>query len=142
MKLWTCVIPIAISVSGCSATFDMQVMPRDSGKMYSGWLYGAGNGTGSAEITIDGITYAGPAVRSSSPESVALTSITTLGPIYPKTSSAVTVADSGANVGVKALLRSSEGRGMRCDLQGRPHGGTGICIDDSGRIFDVIMSRR
>lgn len=142
MKRITLLVLSSILVSGCSATFDMSVMPRDSGKSYSGWLYGKGDGTGNAEVTIDGVTYSGPAVRSSSPEAIAFTSLSAPGPVQPKTATAITVADMGGNVGVKALLRSPDGRGLRCDLQGRPHGGTGICVDDEKRVFDVILTRR
>jgi hypothetical protein len=42
------VLVVALALVGCSATFDMSLMPRDSGATYSGWLHGKGDGTGSA----------------------------------------------------------------------------------------------
>lgn len=58
--------------------------------------------------------------------------------------------DSGKNYtgilqgsfGVRALLKSKDGRGLRCDLQGRSHGGTGLCVDDKNKAYDVVMILR
>lgn len=115
-------------------------MPRDSGRIYSGWLRGAE--TGIAEITIDGTTYSGQAVRSSSPEGFALTTMTSQGQYPQRSANAITVTDSGANIGVRALLRSADGRGLRCYFEGRNGSATGSCRDDAGAIYDVILTKR
>lgn len=139
------ILPLTVAValvSGCSATFDMSVMPRDSGKLYSGWLYGKGDGTGKAEIAIEGKVFSGPAVRSSSGDTGTFALINSYGPGGPRSSTAVAVSDTGAGVTVKAILRSEDGHGLRCDFQSLPTGGSGVCMDDNKQVFDVILTRR
>ncbi|MEI6745925.1 MAG: hypothetical protein WCL34_08185 [Methylococcaceae bacterium] len=108
-------------------------MARDSGKSYTGILQGS-FGVGTAELTIDGVFYSGPAVRSSAGEVSAVTA--------EHNSAVRTVEDVAGNVGVRALLKSKDGRGLRCDLQGRSHGGTGLCVDDKNKAYDVVMILR
>ncbi len=43
---------------------------------------------------------------------------------------------------VKALLSSSDGHGLRCDLRGQGASSGGICVDDGGKVYDVILVRK
>lgn len=64
------VIPFALLVallSGCAGY--VQMMPRDSGKVYSGVVKGSVTGSGTMSIDIDGQTYSGPVVRTGSNDS-------------------------------------------------------------------------
>ena len=49
----------ALLLSGCATTYQLSVMPRDSGKMYSGSAQQTPNGDGRISIEIDGKTYSG-----------------------------------------------------------------------------------
>ena len=58
---------LLLSLSGCSGI--VQMMPRDSGKVYSGTVHGGIRGSGTITVTIDGEVFTGPFVRASSSES-------------------------------------------------------------------------
>ena len=49
----------ALALAGCASTYDLTVMPRDSGKLYSGVADDNGSGEGRISITIEGKTYTG-----------------------------------------------------------------------------------
>jgi hypothetical protein len=119
----------------------MTLMPRDSGRMYFGEFIGNGMGVAKASLNIDGITYAGTAVRVSSNDTFGFMSA------YGSNNRGVTSSSFGTYFAegdryVKAILSSSDGRGLRCDLVGRNHGGGGICVDDNNKVYDVILVRQ
>jgi len=51
--------------------------------------------------------------------------------------------DTGRAYVYQALLRSADGQGLRCQLvdEGRRRNISGSCIDDSQRMFDVVVGR-
>ncbi len=128
-----------VALAACSASFDMALMTRNSGTTFHGTLYGRGNGTGTADVTIDGVTYSGSAVRISTSEASAF--MTTIAPGHAPTST-ILVTDSGGGVGVRALLSGSNGKGLRCEFVGHTNGGAGVCVDDAHEVYDVILTRR
>ena len=52
-----------------------------------------------------------------------------------------TTVTTGDNL-VKAILSCSDGRGLRCELTGRDSNVGSICVDDSGKVYDVIAARQ
>lgn len=120
---------------GCSGT--IQVMPRDSGKVYSGTVQGSATGAGTINIDIDGHTYTGPVVRTGSNDSFGFIQQ------YGKRGmmSTGTMASIGGTATVKAILSSPAGRGLRCEFTSDGSGGGGVCVDDQGRVLDAIVSR-
>lgn len=122
-------------LAGCSGT--IQVMPRDSGKVYSGTVQGGATGAGAITIDIDGQTYTGTVVRTSSGDSFGFMQQ------YGKRGmvSTGTMASVGGTATVKAILSSPAGRGLRCEFTSDGSGGGGICVDDQGRVLDAIVSR-
>jgi hypothetical protein len=60
----------AIGLSGCA--WQVAMMPRDTGRVYVGQGHGDGLVGGSVTIAIDGRTYSGPVMRTSSNESFGL----------------------------------------------------------------------
>ena len=54
----------ALALSGCATTYQMTLMPRDSGKTYTGLLEEAGSGEGRITVNLDGKAYAGTWVQS------------------------------------------------------------------------------
>jgi hypothetical protein len=113
------------------------MMPRDSGKVYSGTVQGSATGAGAMTIDIDGQTYTGPVIRTGSSDSFGFIQQ------YGKRGmvSTGTMASVGGTATVKAILSSPAGRGLRCELTSDGSGGGGICVDDLGRVLDAIVGR-
>jgi len=126
---------LLVLLAGCSGT--IQVMPRDSGKVYSGTVQGSATGAGTMTIDIEGQTYTGPVVRTSSGDSFGFMQQ------YGKRGlmSTGTMASVGSTANVKAILSSPAGRGLRCEFTSEGSGGGGVCVDDLGRVFDAIVGR-
>ena len=123
-----------VLLAGCAGK--VQMMPRDSGKIYSGTVNGNGTGSGTMAITIDDEAYSGPVVRTSSGDSFGF--VQQYG--SKGTSSFGTVVSSGGTANVKAMLASPNGRGLRCEFTSTGTSGGGICVDDKSRVYDAIVT--
>jgi hypothetical protein len=129
----------ALALAGCASTYDLTLMPRDSGKLYSGVATDSGSGEGQISITIEGKTYTGTWVETQPSQSTAYVSggwgwggrrgFGGLGTF-------VTV-DNPSGGAMKALLTAPDGSGLRCDFQSGQTRGGGVCRDDKGREYDV-----
>src|SRR5258706_16451418 len=65
----------ALAVAGCATTnYDLALMPRDSGKVYTGTADDGGRGEGRISITIEGKTYNGTWVETQPSEATAYVS--------------------------------------------------------------------
>jgi hypothetical protein len=126
----------ALGLSGCA--WQVEMMPRDSGKVYVGQGRGDGLGGGTITIDIDGRTYSGPAMRTASSDSYGF--FQAYGPRGQSTFG--TTASAGGTIYVKALLASADNHGLRCDFSGDGTGHLGgICVDDDKRVYDVLANR-
>lgn len=122
-------------LAGCSGF--VQMMPRDSGKVYSGTVQGSATGAGTMSISIDGEQFTGPVVRTGSSDSFGF-----IQQYGGKASfSSGSVVSIGGTATVKAILSSQNGRGLRCEFTSDGSGGGGICVDDSGRVLDAVVGR-
>lgn len=135
MKKPIAILATAMALSGCAGY--VQMMPRDSGKVYSGTVQGSATGSGAMTIDIDGQTYTGPVIRTGSSDSFGFIQQ------YGKRGmvSTGTMASVGGTATVKAILSSPAGRGLRCEFTSEGSGGGGICVDDLGRVLDAIVGR-
>ena len=143
MKQVTMMIGMAaLALSGCATTYQMNLMPRDSGKMYTGIATDNGAGEGHVTVDIDGRTYSGSWVQLSPDRTTGWvsggfgfgrgrfgfggigTTITTENPYGTES---------------KALLTAQDGSGLRCDFRSGQGYGGGICRDDRGREYDVQL---
>ncbi|HEX5129734.1 MAG TPA: hypothetical protein VFV90_08305 [Usitatibacter sp.] len=129
-----------LGLAGCASTYQLTLMPRDSGKTYSGVMEGLSAGQGPISVTIDGKTYSGTWVESAP----AYTTGWVSGGIgighrgWGGWGGGATVhMDTPGGGAAKALLTSSDGAGLRCDLRGTRSGGGGECRDDKGKEYDV-----
>lgn len=134
MKNISVMIVAAAMLTGCAG--QVRMMPRDSGKIYNGTVE-AGVGGGTMSIAIDGETYTGPIIRTTSGDSFGFAQA------YGKggTSSFGMMASSGGTSNVKGILSSPNGRGLRCEFTSTGSSGGGICVDDSSRVYDAVVSR-
>jgi len=131
----------ALALAGCATTdYQLTVMPRDSGTMYTGTAQTLGGPEGPISITIVGKTYSGTWVETQP----STTSGYVSGGVgwgyrargYGMGGGFVTM-DNPEGGAAKALLRASDGSGLRCDLKSGYGSGGGVCRDDRGREYDV-----
>jgi len=129
-------ILVVIVVAGC--TWQVRMMPRDTGKVYLGSGKGDGFGGGTITMPIDGKIYTGPVMRVSSSDSFGF--FQAFGS-HGASVSGVTQS-FGGTINVKAILSSSDDSGLRCDFTGDGAGHLGgICVDDRSRVYDVLANR-
>ena len=132
------VIAAALALSGCATNYQLSVMPRDSGKMFSGTAQEGPTGEGRISIEIDGKTYAGTWVQLAPERSHGYVSGgigfgRRLGGVGTVT------FDNPGGGRTKALLTSSDGSGLRCDFRSGHGQGGGVCKDDRGKEYDVQL---
>jgi len=120
----------------CTSTYQLTLMPRTSGTLY----YGEAVETGAqadVTITIDQKTYNGTWVYSAPDRA---TGYVSGGWGWRRSSIGGTVTvDNPSGGEAKALLRATDGAGLRCDFRGMASGrsGGGTCQDDMGLVYDV-----
>ncbi len=137
MKKISLVAFAALALAGCASTWQLQVMPRDSGTIYHGVWQNSGTGTSTMTITLPGGTYTGPVVRTTSAHTYGFYESfgwRGFGPGFG------TVDFYGGTVRMKALLASPDGKGLRCDFSGDSYHMGGVCADDSRHVYDVIAT--
>jgi hypothetical protein len=142
MSLKIALLTVAvIGLSACGGTMNLTMMPRDAGTVYAGELQSSGGGAGTMTIDIGDTKCTGPAVRVASNESFGFATSIGYGSRGTVATTTTTSATSG-DTSIKAILSCTGGKGLRCDMSGRDSNGGGICVDDAGRVFDVIAARR
>lgn len=112
-------------------------MPRTSGQLYYGAATTTTGSDAQVSVTIGERTYQGTWVVATPPPTTGFV----IGGIFGSRRSGIgtTVAiDQSAGTEAKALLRSADGAGLRCDFKGVNSGsGSGSCQDDKGLVYDV-----
>ena len=132
----------AVLLGGCATTStQLTLMPRDSGKLYTGYADGIPGAEGRVSITIENKTYNGTWVNVVPERS---TGYVSGGFGYGRWGRwggvGGTVHVDNPNGGeAKALLNAADGSGLRCDFRGSWGQGGGMCRDDRGREYDVQM---
>jgi hypothetical protein len=130
----------ALALGGCATTYQLAVMPRDSGTMYQGVAEDHGGGQGAISITIEGKTYNGTWVQTTPERSWGWVSGGWGGGHGHWGGWGVggTISMDNPQGGEsKALLSASDGSGLRCDFRSGQGLGGGVCRDDRGREYDV-----
>jgi hypothetical protein len=135
----TVLIAAALALQGCAATYDLTLMPRDSGKTYAGTVVDDASGEGRVAITIEGKAYTGTWVQSAP----ASTRGWVTGGMgwgrrggFGGLGTTITLENPQGNE-AKALLSAPDGSGLRCDFKSGQGRGFGLCRDDGGREYDV-----
>lgn len=129
----------ALALAGCASTVQLTLMPRDSGKLYTGTADGSGE-EGRIAITIEDKAYAGTWVEIAPARSTGTVTGGAWGGRWGGRGGwglgSVSV-DNPNGGSAKALLTAPDGSGLRCDLHGGHERGGGVCRDDQGRLYDV-----
>lgn len=134
MKVFASIFIATAALCGCA--FSVTLMPRDSGKTYTGEMVGNGTGSGTMTVKLDGDeTCTGPVARVASNETFGFAN--TYATVRGKPVNAFTTMATTGDVSLKAIMSCTSGKGLRCDLTGRGGGG-GICVDDTGKIYDAL----
>jgi hypothetical protein len=129
-----------LGLAGCASTYQLTLMPRDSGRTYTGVMEGLASGQGPISVTIDGKAYSGTWVESAPAYTTGWVSG---GAAYGYRGwgwglgGGTIHMDTPGGGAAKALLTASDGSGLRCDLRGTRSGGGGECRDDKGKEYDV-----
>jgi hypothetical protein len=132
----------ALALAGCATTYQMNLMPRDSGRMYTGVATDNGAGQGRVDIAIEDKRYAGTWVSVTPDHSHGWVSG---GFGYGRHGwgwgglGATVTLDNPNGGESKALLTAQDGSGLRCDLRNSGGYGGGVCRDDQGRVYDVQL---
>lgn len=131
----------AALLAGCTTTYALTLMPRDSGQLYYGEATGQTGGEIRLRVSIGERSYEGTWVVSDPGPSAGFV----VGGVFGGRRSGVgtsVIVDNPLGSEAKALLRSDDGRGLRCDFKGvTGAAGSGACTDDQGLVYDVQLRR-
>lgn len=132
----------ALTLAGCATTYQLTLMPRDSGKLYYGTADEGGSSEGRVSITIEDKTYAGSWVQAT-PSRTHGYATGGFGWGYGRGGwglGTMITMDNPEGGSVTALLQSPDGAGLRCEFRGGGYRrGGGLCRDDKGREYDVQL---
>jgi len=132
----------AATLAACATTqYELTLMPRNSGKIYQGVAENSGGPEGAISVTIEGRTYAGTWVEVVPDRTSGYVSGGYGYRGYGGWGIGGTMSmDNPSGGEAKALLRSADGAGLRCDLRGGSgRAGGGVCRDDKGLEYDVQL---
>jgi hypothetical protein len=133
---------LVLLLAGCTSTYSLTLMPRNSGQLYYGEAVSKSGEETLVTVTIGERTYRGNWLVAQPPPTTGLV----IGGIFGSRRSGIgtsVVVDNPAGTEAKALLRSDDGSGLRCDFKGVHSGsGGGTCQDDKGLVYDVQIRHK
>ena len=137
------ILVAALALAGCATTYQLNVMPRDSGRLYTGTAEEiAGGGEGRISITIENKTYNGTWVATAPERTNAWVTggfgFGRRGWGWGGLGTMISI-DNPQGGEAKALLSASDGSGLRCDFRSGQGRGGGVCRDDRGKEYDVQL---
>ena len=135
----------ALLAGGCATpSYQLSVMPRDSGKIYPGVAHYGSGSEGPISIAIEGKEYRGTWVQTVPSYTTGFTTGIGWGGYgrhggwWGGAGGGTYSMDNPQGGEVKALLTAPDGSGLRCDFRGGPTlRGGGACRDDKGMTYDV-----
>jgi hypothetical protein len=138
MNLRILLATAALALGGCATTYQLTLMPRDSGKLYYGTAEDTGGAEGNVSISIDDKTYKGTWVQVTSDRSTGYVTGGFGRRGFIGLGSTVTIDNPEGGLAT-ALLQSADGAGLRCHFRSGYGRGGGSCRDDRGREYDVQL---
>jgi hypothetical protein len=132
---------LAATLAGCATTqYQLTLMPRDSGKLYQGVAEDTGASEGAMSVTIEGRNYTGTWVEVVPDRTTGYVGGAYGYGRYGWGLGGTVSMDNPSGGQAKALLRTADGAGLRCDLRGASgRAGGGVCRDDKGLEYDVQL---
>jgi len=134
-------LALAVVLAGCTTSYSLTLMPRTSGQVYYGEASGQTGGEMQVSVVIGERTYVGNWVVADPAPSTGFV----VGGVFGSRRSGIgtsVVIDNPQGTEAKALLRSADGKGLRCDFRGvTGPAGSGTCQDDQGLVYDVQLRR-
>lgn len=132
----TAILALVLICSGCK--YKVELIPRESDSAIlttNAWIDSFGDAvSGNIELTIDGILYTGIYVSSAGGHSLTL-----LKQYCPKYGDMV--KSTSERYG-QVFLTAPGGKTLRCEYGGNyVKGGSGVCMDDEGMLYDMVISR-
>lgn len=134
-------LALAAVLAGCTSTYTLTLMPRNSGSTYLGEAIERSSTEADVTIAIADAVYTGTWVYTSADRSNAYV---TGGIGFGSRRGglglgSVVAVDNPQGAEAKALLKAPDGSGLRCDFRGMApgRGGAGTCQDDKGLVYDV-----
>lgn len=129
-----------LALTGCATTYQLTLMPRDSGKLYAGTAEENVHGEGRISIDIEGKRYDGTWVQMAPERSHGfVTGGLGFGRRAYGGFGGMFTMDNPNGAEAKALLTASDGSGLRCDFRSGFGRGGGVCRDDRGKEYDVQL---
>lgn len=129
-------------LAGCTSTYTLTLMPRNSGVTYTGEAVERNSTEADVVVAIESTIYTGTWVYTQADRSyvsggfgLGFGSHGGFGSVGVGT----VAVDNPYGQEAKALLKAADGSGLRCDFRGmiQGRGGAGICQDDKGLVYDV-----
>jgi len=120
--------------AGCAALSgpkDLTFLQRDTNKTYFAVWQDQG---GLIQLQLNGKTYSGKPVKVDEANLFGFKSR------YGNMKSAGTLGGFLLNH-YKAILTNEDNLGIRCDITTDHNGGSGICLDEASRVYDLIISK-
>jgi len=131
-------VTLAAALAGCTTSYTLTLMPRNSGQVYYGEAVSPSGGETQLTVAIGERTYKGNWVIAQPPPSTGFSVGGFFGGHRGGSMGTSVIIDQQAGSEAKALLRADDGSGLRCDLKGAHTGsGSGTCQDDNGLVYDV-----
>jgi len=131
----------ALALAACATTYDLTLMPADSGTLSHGTAQAAGRGQANVTIVLGAKVYSGTWVTVAPERSAAYVGAGRWRHGYYDGGFVIDRASDDSMA--KALLQAADGSGLRCDFFGLDGGqGTGRCVDDKGLVYDVQIRTR
>jgi hypothetical protein len=132
-------------LAGCATAYDLTLMPRTSGKTYSGTAVERSSGQADVTIQIEDKVYTGTwqttaPTRTSGTVSFGIGIGSGRGGVGVGVGTAPVIVENPGGGEAKALLQAADGSGLRCDFRGFGGGNSGAggtCMDDKGLVYDV-----
>lgn len=122
-------------LGGCSTSgpISMQIMQKDNSKIYYAiWKGRSYNNGGFIEMELSGKTYKGEPGRVNESNLFGLKS-------KAGTYSRSSISSSVLTTYYRALLANEDGVGMRCDFYLDVSSGSGLCIDENGKQYEITL---
>ena len=133
---------LALALAGCTSTYSLTLMPRNSGQLYYGEASSRTGEETQVTISIGERTYRGNWVVAQPPPQTGFA----FGGIFGGRRSGFgtsVIVSNPTGTEAKALLRAEDGSGLRCDFTGVHTGsGGGTCQDDKGLVYDVQIRHK